>query len=207
MKSTMPITKFFSEVLNAPLQNHFWSWGSETEDAVFLRIWIDEIDSEGRVGVLKHSNDSQSKGWESEHRLGLRERQKQLKAIFNQGKKAYGVLLKHKKDHEGNMLHGAGSIAWYDDKAVFPLIDFQTENGFTTAIVDKNRAKSVDALGFDAETAMLDIVTKAAPKGVATLNKAINLGWTLVNYFEQTAVLTFRGKTMNIDIETGVFER
>lgn len=206
MKVKLPITKFFSDVLNAPLQNHVWSWGSETDQAVFLRVWDDEVRDDGRVVLIKEANDSESSRWESEQRLGWKERKRHLKAAAS-GKAVYGVLLRHKVDKEGNPLHGAGCIAWYDDKAVYPLNDIVIEGGETTAQLDKSMAKQINALEFDSESVMLEIVSKATPKGVETINKALKLGWTLVNYFGSTAVFTLRGRAMNVDIETGLFER
>lgn len=84
----MNVTRFFQDVLQSPLANARWSWGSVREDKnrVYLRVWKDEIDQDSRgrfVLVLRMPAHESSTGYH--------ERRKHLQLI-KEGARAYGII-------------------------------------------------------------------------------------------------------------------
>lgn len=83
----MKISKFFEEILKAPLANNRWSWGAvrPNSNQVFLRVWEDQIDKSvrpNRVSVLRGN-------WKTS-RAGHMERERHVAALQN-GATGYGV--------------------------------------------------------------------------------------------------------------------
>ena len=84
----MKITRFFEDVLNAPLANARWSWGAieSNSNRVFLRVWEDQVephDDGERVQVYWNHRVSES--------LGYDERLRHLDALRN-GAQGIGIL-------------------------------------------------------------------------------------------------------------------
>ena len=116
----MTLTQFHAQTLNAPVRNPQWSWGSENDKAVFLRVWQHEI-RDGKAIVrnipLKKS-------------AGSTEREKHLGAL-REGKSGYVIMLKSK-----DPLAEKNVIESYDH-VVYPITDIATGiDGIVWAEID-----------------------------------------------------------------------
>lgn len=93
MQSHRPLTlsKFFQDVLQAPLKNVRWSWGAydKSTDSVILRVWADDIETEQKKPkrVLVFSRD----GTRDKTRPGYNERREHLE-LAGKGAKFFGVV-------------------------------------------------------------------------------------------------------------------
>ena len=79
----LKITRYFAEVINAPVVNKAWSWGSESETSrvLFFRVWEDQIE-----------NDQVQVSWPSGKDLnGGRERTRHLD-LMRSGRPTFGVI-------------------------------------------------------------------------------------------------------------------
>lgn len=62
-----------------------WSWGSENDKGIFLRVWLHEI--ENGKAIIRNIHQKKS--------AGLTERERHLSSL-NQGKPGYAVILRSK---------------------------------------------------------------------------------------------------------------
>jgi hypothetical protein len=108
----MRLTRFFAEVLEAPLANSRWSWGGiDPAGRVFLRVWEDQLQPlRGRehVRVLRAVPTTASAGYP--------ERERHL-ALIEQGVPSYGVVCVARDTHEG----AARKIRSYDERELLVL--------------------------------------------------------------------------------------
>jgi hypothetical protein len=84
----MTISRFFADVLGAPLRNTRWSWGSVDDSAnrVFLRVWDDEtdpFDGVDHILVLRPEGGRPSPGFG--------ERERHLARVLEGGATVFGV--------------------------------------------------------------------------------------------------------------------
>ena len=86
----MSVSRFFSEVLGAPLRNQRWSWGAVHPQTgqIFLRVWEHDIEHDGdgeRVSIM----------WEgaSKRSSGYQERLEQIE-LLRGGAGGFGVVCK-----------------------------------------------------------------------------------------------------------------
>ncbi len=88
----LKITRYFAEILHAPVVNPAWSWGAEsqTSRALFFRIWVDHIDG-GSVQVAWP--------WVAKTNGGL-ERRRHLD-LMKSGRPTFGVICTAVKTNTG----------------------------------------------------------------------------------------------------------
>ncbi|MGR5231130.1 hypothetical protein [Vibrio rotiferianus] len=114
------ITKYFEQDLIAPFKNSQWSWGSENEFGVYLKVWEEDIIEQKTFLCKKKSSSS---------RLGYFERLRQIKTI-QQGKPGYVVVLKMKSgkneriESYSKYLYPIKSICLDNDDGFFAYVDY-----------------------------------------------------------------------------------
>ncbi|MFI2812100.1 MULTISPECIES: hypothetical protein [Microbulbifer] len=157
----MNITSYFSEVLNAPLANPQWSWGSENTTNVFLRTWTPEKVADNKVFVVDLAAD--------DPRLGQAERIRQVESI-RAGKRGFIVMLTPLDPDAESYRIGA-----YDE-VVYPIISLEQEEELVFAIIGEGISVAA-ANGFDAEAELQKLADSPA---AAQVQKAVNLRWNLI---------------------------
>ena len=130
IKMAVSISTFFETKLRAPFHNVVWSWGSENESAVFLRVWqhgTKRVNGETLVCVLSAEDNAVSE--DSDSRAGLKERKKHIEAV-KEGKPCYGIMcLKNPK-----VSRGAGSIKSYNSREIFEFGEIREIDGDIYAV-------------------------------------------------------------------------
>jgi hypothetical protein len=110
---SITITDFFAKKLGAPLKNSVWSWGAETNDAVYLRCWQHErVPLEGKTWGVHVDGYSGYVGVTDN--LGLNERREHIESI-KAGKPAFVVMCIGDPKAEP----GADTIKKYNDRELF----------------------------------------------------------------------------------------
>lgn len=118
----MSLTKFHAQVLNAPVRNQQWSWGSENDEGIFLRVWLHEV--ENGKAIVRNIHQKKS--------AGLTERERHLNSL-RQGKPAYAVILRS-KDPKAEK----NSIESYD-QVIYPITKIEKDSlGIIWAEIDMN---------------------------------------------------------------------
>ena len=145
----MKITQFFEEVLGAKLKNRFFSWGalSNSGDRVFLRVFTDEIETDGEGQKAKVF-------WKeptgSMH--GYNERETHMEAIKD-GAKGF-VIVCERGDPDS---HGNRRITDFDHETLLVLGPLSEEDRFTYArIVGTIKTRELQASGLALQASGLD---------------------------------------------------
>ncbi|GAL03315.1 hypothetical protein JCM19237_6208 [Photobacterium aphoticum] len=170
------MSAFFAENLSAPLTNVQWSWGSENEKGVYLRIWAEEVkDKRGMVYACDPADT----------RLGQKERLRHIKQIES-GKPGYVVVIT-----EG---HVSSSGTWRIDRfeeCIYPILNFsRNENGDIYADVDFDSPVYPEFIGQEIDYAAIELAASAYPKALETLTKATTkFEWQATKVDESTETI------------------
>lgn len=165
IKKTISI--YFSENLNAPFTNVVWSWGSENDIGIYLRIWSDKFDG---VNYCLYTPSSENE------RNGQKERLNHVKSIY-QGKPGYAVVIT--KHHE--LANGQRVIDDYDE-CIYKISNIViTENGSYMATVDLENPIHPEYIENNVNKDDAIVLCSKNPDALAKLDKAINkLNWKII---------------------------
>ncbi len=147
----MNITRFFKEVLHAPLANARWSWGAieSNSNRVFLRVWKDQVEPHvdgERVQVNWNHRVSKS--------LGYDERSKQVEAL-RKGAQGIGILC----DATDPQTATIRKIARFNEDLLLELGELsEDERGTFARIVGRISIKEISSTGTVRDAVMKDIL-------------------------------------------------
>lgn len=184
----MNISEYFERVLEAPLKNRQWSWGAESDHAVFLRSWIPEYDGR-RVYVLGDRDDYGSAGYG--------ERIQHIESIKS-GKPGYVVFLEPVDPKAKKW-----TIKRFEER-VYPILSFEQEADEWFALLGDGVDVAV-ANGFDPEAELQNLLTCKAAAVIEKASKA----WKLIAVKGDEAIFKHptRLTRLIVNIETGDYRR
>ncbi|WP_163936454.1 hypothetical protein [Paraferrimonas sp. SM1919] len=195
--NSQSMSAFFKDHLQAPLTNVQWSWGSENEKGIYLRIWQDEV--EGREALLYLCN--------GDTRVGQQERSRHIEAIKH-GKPAYVVLITQWQEDAKGKRH----IDAYKE-CVYPVTSLLfRENGDVYADINFNNPRYPECIGDEIDTAGIEAAVAKNVKAFETMQKAREkFGWRptrISECGEQVLFISKDGsKNAKMVIETGQWIR
>jgi hypothetical protein len=153
----MKINRFFREILGATPKNPRWSWGAidQDTDRIFLKVWEDQIDKNGkRVWVAKLNPSHNWPGW--------KERRKHIEAMET-GAEGFGVVCR------ATDLHSKGSrkIKDFDKSPLLVLGKLSKEDGRIYARITKR----IPTSNLQHDTLVSDIEAIKSTKGITATTK------------------------------------
>ena len=117
-------TKFFEDVLGAPLVNNRWAWGAQHPKLghLVLKVWEDRISKDGEWVIVRHHQD-RVRG-DKTMRQGQRQRNQHVESMRS-GTRAFGVVCRA-KDPETT---GNRTVDTYISTHLLELGELRASNG------------------------------------------------------------------------------